>query len=247
MDGFQLPRFLAALDVGQLHDPTALAIAEREMIVYAGKLEPRFLVRFLQRVPLRTPYPKMVPMVRGILHRLIPGPYSFVIDATGVGRPIVDLFREVPAEVLLQVGTQPPASYRPIAVTLTRGETATHERWDEWHVPKRDIVLGLQVAAQQDRVWVAPSLPEAATFAKEVQNFQWKVSKSGQDQYGAWREGQHDDLLFAVALIVWWGTLYAPTALPASQQQYATPTGNPLRRSSQGAHVAQGMGNPWRR
>ena len=30
-----------------------------------------------------------------------------------------------------------------------------------------------------------------------------KVSSAGREQYGAWREGTHDDLVFAVALACW--------------------------------------------
>ena len=43
-----------------------------------------------------------------------------------------------------------------------------------------------------------------------------KISETGKDSYGAWREGAHDDLVLAVALAVWkakkgkkspWGTV----------------------------------------
>jgi hypothetical protein len=30
-----------------------------------------------------------------------------------------------------------------------------------------------------------------------------KVTLSGREQYGVWREGQHDDLVLAVALACW--------------------------------------------
>ena len=30
-----------------------------------------------------------------------------------------------------------------------------------------------------------------------------RVTSSGNEQYGAWREGEHDDLVFAVALACW--------------------------------------------
>lgn len=235
---FQPARFIVGLDVGQLTDPTALAIAEREMILYHGRLEPRFLIRRLERVPLGTPYPQMVRDVRAILDSLH-APYAFVIDATGVGRPIVDLFRELPAAMAMvryapgQV-PMPPASYFPIALTLTHGEVATKvpDRIDEWHVPKRDVILQLQVATQQERIRVARSLPDAALFVKEVQNFRWKVTKDGNDTYGAWRDGEHDDLLLAVAVACWWGSLYAPRQASESRQTHAVGTGNPMRTPS---------------
>jgi hypothetical protein len=30
-----------------------------------------------------------------------------------------------------------------------------------------------------------------------------KITPSGNEQYGAWREGEHDDLVLAVALACW--------------------------------------------
>jgi hypothetical protein len=31
-----------------------------------------------------------------------------------------------------------------------------------------------------------------------------RTTASGHEQYGAWREGQHDDLVLAIALACWW-------------------------------------------
>src|SRR5918993_908976 len=50
-------------------------------------------------------------------------------------------------------------------------------------------------------------LPDAATLAAEMQNYQVKISEeTAHDSYGAWRTGTHDDLLFAVMLPVWCAT-----------------------------------------
>lgn len=43
----------------------------------------------------------------------------------------------------------------------------------------------------------------------ELQNFKVKINpETAHDSYGAWREGQHDDLVLAVALGLWVG-MYA--------------------------------------
>lgn len=88
---------------------------------------------------------------------------------------------------------------------ITGGVATEDIAWDEWHVPKRDVVTALQVALQEGCFRVAKALPDAETLVREARNFQWKVSKAGNDLYGAWREGQHDDLLLAAAVAVWWG------------------------------------------
>ncbi len=154
-------------------------------------------------------------------------------EGTGVGLAIVDLFKDMPEVLrqrLSQAPTWPvPASYRPIALTLVPGRQTTGVSATEWHVPKRDVVLGLQVAVQQGRVQVAQGLPLAPMFDKEISNFEFRVSaRSGDDQYGAWREGEYDDLLLAVAIAVWWGERTAPRQPLAYQQTHARHPGNPL-------------------
>ena len=49
-------------------------------------------------------------------------------------------------------------------------------------------------------------LPESETLVRELTNMRIKVSLSGQDTYAAWREGEHDDLVFAAALACWIST-----------------------------------------
>lgn len=233
---YRPPRFLAGLDLGQQSDPTALAIMERQMLLDHGTLVPRFDTRYLERLPLQTPYPVMVKGVRERLEKL--GERAvLVIDATGVGRPIVDAFREGWASSDTITGERLTLPGKPtiIAITITNAEHARSERWDDWYVPKRDLIMTFMVALQQRRFRVAAGLKDAETLFKEGQNFQWRVSKTGNDLYGAWREGQHDDLLLACAIAVWFGQRFAPTALPSSQgQAYATATSNPLRRVAGG-------------
>ena len=62
----------------------------------------------------------------------------------------------------------------------------------------------VQSGLQSGQLKVAADLPEAATLQRELQNFQVKIKlETGNDSYGAWREGTHDDLVLAVALALW--------------------------------------------
>lgn len=230
---YRLPKFIAGMDIGQMADPTALAILEWTMVLLHGQLEPRWDVRHLERVPLQTAYPTMARGLRVRLEQLR-ARCLVVLDCTGVGQAVVDDFREVWTEYDSLTRQRTPAPNKPpmIALHITGGETARFERWDDAYVPKRDIVMGLVLALQQHRFRVAASLPEAATLFKEGQNFQWKVSKAGNDLYGAWREGQHDDLLLAVAIAVWYGDRYAPRTLPNQETQYAKANTNSLSRTA---------------
>ena len=62
----------------------------------------------------------------------------------------------------------------------------------------------MQVLLQAERLKIAAALPEAAVLTQELLNFQVKITMAANDTYGAWREGQHDDLVLAVAMATWY-------------------------------------------
>jgi hypothetical protein len=70
-------------------------------------------------------------------------------------------------------------------------------------VPKRDLILGVQVLLQRGGLKIAAGLEHGPDLVKELEAVQVKISTSGHEQYGAWRVGTHDDLVFAVALACW--------------------------------------------
>ncbi|MEN6341044.1 MAG: hypothetical protein ABFC89_00630 [Methanospirillum sp.] len=168
------------LDLGQAADYTAIAVVE---------WTPDALkVRHLQRFALGTLYPAIVDAVAGLVSRL-PGSPELAVDQTGVGRPVVDLLRV--------------RGLRFDAVTITGGDTATHDGQD-WRVPKRDLVGAVAVALQNERLKIARALPEAETLKRELLNFKVTIDpKTAHDSYSSWRESDHDDLVLAVALAVW--------------------------------------------
>lgn len=113
------------------------------------------------------------------------------VDATGVGAPVIDLFKREQMAAELK------------AIQITGGDRVTQEG-GIIRVPKRDLVSAAQVALQTERLKVASSLPEASTLVRELQNFQVKINlETAHDSSGAWREGAHDDLVLAVALALW--------------------------------------------
>ena len=216
-----MSKLLMGLDLGQARDYTALAIIEKVMppagddagdvpfyekkppafpppvgggAAEPAKQEPQFHVRYLERFPLGTPYPDVVRRVtegKKELEASSGGTVPLVVDATGVGLPVVDLFKE--------------AKLRPISVWIHGGETVSQEG-RTYRVPKRDLAGVLQVLFQSGRIKVARGLREAETLMRELQNFKVKINiQAGHDSYEAWREGDHDDLVLAVALACWYG------------------------------------------
>lgn len=50
---------------------------------------------------------------------------------------------------------------------------------------------------------VAAGMKLGPVLVEEMAAMRVKQTLSGHEQFGAWREGEHDDLVFAVALAYW--------------------------------------------
>lgn len=185
--------YTLGVDLGQANDPTAFSVIEQVSELDAYSWERKYNLVHLERVPLGTSYPKVVELTQKRIDHLKGlagegGLVQLAVDATGVGRPVVDL--------LVQ------AELAPMPVIITGGDQATYSD-GYWRVPKRDLIGMLQVLLQDKRLRVAPGMPEGKTFVHELQNFKYKISVAGHDSYEAWREGDHDDLVLSVAIACW--------------------------------------------
>lgn len=188
-------RFFIGLDLGQANDYTAISILEK---IQKDNSENIYHIRHLERIR-GIPYPDIVNKVIKVMSsaKLKEGA-ALVIDATGVGAPIIDLAKK--------------AGLKPTAVWIHGGDRATHEG-NNWRVPKRDLVGVLQVLLQSGRLKVASKLELGPILQKEMLNFKAKIDPAtAHDSYSAWREDEHDDLVLSVALAVWHGE-HAPKKL----------------------------------
>jgi hypothetical protein len=100
-------------NIGQKVDPTAITVCEVDWREQAGRREDYHLVRFLERLPLGTPYPQVAQRVEAVVadvHKYAAGSngrarasratVTLYCDATGVGMPVVDLLKHT--HVLVQ-------------------------------------------------------------------------------------------------------------------------------------------------
>ena len=186
------------MDLGQAKDHSAVAIVECaevlgawDAVMYAQRKHVEFRLRHLERMTLGTPYPAQAERVAKITRSgELAGRCTLVLDATGVGRPVVDLVkRERPGCLLM-----------PVNITSGASETRTDGYYG---VPKRDLVTGLQVLLQSGGLQIAAGIPYGAALVEEMAEMRAKVTPAGNMQFGAWREGTHDDLVLAVALACW--------------------------------------------
>ena len=147
--------------------------------------------RALHRWPLGTPYTAIVSEIAKIVSKPPLVDCTLVIDASGVGRPVVDMFR--------QAGMR--ATLVPVVITAGMAESFTD---GVHHVAKVVLVSAVQVLLQSRRLRFAEKMPFADVLVTELQNFRVKVTQAANETFNA-REGEHDDLVLAVALASWWG------------------------------------------
>jgi hypothetical protein len=205
--------FLAGLDLGKQSDPSALAVIESTSVRQAPTApQLHHACRWLRRWPLGTPYPEIIDEVGALLTRPPLAGCALAADATGVGSGIIDMARDRYRRADLSIPVY--------GVLITSGFAVTYAA-DGWHVAKRELVSALQALLQGRRVTVARGLPEAETLARELEQFQLRITESNNEIYGTWRSGANDDLALALMIACWFaerrgvGSPYPTAAAPA--------------------------------
>ncbi len=215
---------IVGVDLGQQRDPTAICVVERGY-VSAGPLynarywykgremhaarEPvalEYHVRHLERPALGTSYFDVVERILELLADLGDRELVLTVDTTGVGRPVKDMLKarlEDWLEERLEV------EITTAWITITGGDSVTRAEGGGLRVPKRDLASAPLVLMQNKQLKIAQEMPLADTLKRELLNFKVKINiATGHDSYEAWREGDHDDLVLAVAMACWCGERY---------------------------------------
>lgn len=205
------------VDVGQISDPTALAVAEvvqqdTGKLRYGAHPVPghygpdgswippqdidpvlasQYIIRHIARLPLRTSYPDVALHIADMLcsPRFASREVRVLIDVTGVGRPVYD---DLKKEVQLRKEAQ-RAQIKP--TSFVHGERYNRSTGS---LGKAYLVSRLQSLLQGGHVDI-PNTPEAKATLDELRVYEIKVDQDGKDTYGA-STGKHDDLATALAL-----------------------------------------------
>jgi hypothetical protein len=145
-----------------------------------------FRCGFLERVPLGTSYVGIVHHVARLLHRL-PAGAELVIDFSGVGRPVFDMFAAT--------------GLTPTGLLITAGRAEAYDG-GILHVPKLSLISRLQALLHEGRLKIHRDLAEAPTLVRELADFRVQYSAAGSLTFGA-RVEKHDDLVLALAIACW--------------------------------------------
>jgi hypothetical protein len=207
-------RFTVGLDLGQVSDPSAIAILDERIetkrsmglddsrIMNPGReiISRVYHLRHLERPPLGTAYTEIVRgMVDLMNNPMLEGQSDLIVDATGVGRPVIQVMQE--------------SGLRPIPVIITFGEAGKDIVMGEdgyFRVPKVDIMSSLQVLFGSRRLQYPEELRDkegtnlVPVWLQEMERFRMKTTKSGNMTYEAWRETDHDDIVLSIAIQCWW-------------------------------------------
>jgi hypothetical protein len=197
--------FSIGVDLGQRRDYSAVAIVEQpanqtaaaptfdpRTLAYADELQPPVsIVRHLERLPLGTPYTHVTARLVEIARTPeMAGQCQLVVDATGVGMPVLDMLR----------AARPGCPIT--AVWITAGHAA-HFDGALWHVPKLELMANLQAMLELKSLLISRRTRESATLVRELLDIRTTRGRSGSIQASAQGAGQHDDLAMAVALAAW--------------------------------------------
>jgi hypothetical protein len=163
-----------------LEAPARGTLEQGEKAIYA--------LRHLRRWSPGTGYPEIAADVRDLAGGWpFEGSATLLIDQTGVGRAIVDLFRPAPA--------------RRVPVEVTGGIGVPSNHFGVTSVPKLELIGAVQVLLQTRRLKIASGMREAAILVRELDRYREKMAAS--DEMEAWRDGDLDDLVLSTALVCW--------------------------------------------
>jgi hypothetical protein len=207
--------FYLGLDLGQTNDYTALVVIERvshrpldpmgalrtASPEYRKKFEipDTYEVRHAERMLLHTTYPQIVANVVKFLRipELVRSRVALAVDATGVGRPVFELFEQ---EVYASDLPRKP-DLLPVMITAGNSETEPNGMYG---VPKRELIHRAVKYMQKEELLIAKELEHTQILTDELQNFRLKINiATGHDTYEGWREKDHDDLVLALCIALW--------------------------------------------
>ncbi|MGB8259169.1 MAG: hypothetical protein WCE75_02410 [Terracidiphilus sp.] len=233
------PHLFLGLDLGQRHDPAAIAILYRTVeptgpfnhATWEFERELHFRLCHTERLALGTPYIEIVARIRRLLEKLsapLPGIHSYagtapsrtlVVDASGVGRPVVELIRKAGiAGTAALFGAKPGTGFSTgsgmggtanaqarvtiAPVTITSAGKPRLEATGEEFVSRRDLITNLRILLEKRLLKISARIHDRDALLKEFVQLQ--------DRSGS----HHDDLVMATALACWRATRRLNLASP---------------------------------
>lgn len=148
-------------------------------------------------------------VVRLLSDKKVRGNNDLIVDGTGVGVAVVDIFREKglnPIPIVATAGGTPRPIYSEVGNILGGGHQLRGMRTvSEWHVPKVEMVQAGQVAMEQHLVRIAPNINHLDDFKEQLMGFKGRFNEATKyTKYDAEDDEVHDDFITCYLMAMWW-------------------------------------------
>ena len=194
--------YYVGVDIGQKHDPSALAIVEyvevpgtrRDPETYALEVKKRLALRQVERMRLGIEFSDVAARVSQVVRYLNGAPppatnagwfqkpidVTVVVDGTGVGRPVVEMIKKQRMKATV------------VPVNITGGMGANKGDGGFWNVSKQELMMNLAVLVDRGELRVAGNLRNKEEWIAEMASVDSRTL-----------EGDPDDMVLATALACW--------------------------------------------
>jgi hypothetical protein len=178
------------LDIGRRQDPAALVIldrqhtptGQRDPVTYQFNFELNLVVRHAETFPLGLPYLELVRRIRSLIK---PG-QTLVVDASGVGDPIVELLR---------LGRHSPqgdgGAIQIYPIVITGGRTPTDSIQGGQNVPRKNLITNLRILWEKQVIKIPQSMYGKERLLDQLVHLEDHPTQ------------KEDDLAIALSLAAW--------------------------------------------
>lgn len=135
---------------------------------------------------------------------------DFLIDATGVGEPVVDIIKEFglrPTPIVFTGGMDLTIKYEEQGRRFGGfgAGIGTMRTIAELCVPKNDMIAAAQTMLQQFRPRIAPDVEYQDQFKEQLVHFKGKVNENtGYTSFNNDNPNIHDDFITTFIMAMWW-------------------------------------------
>lgn len=188
-------RFCVGVDIGSQIDNTAVTIIHeqiRPLDTWGPDMRqllspPERSIVAAYRLRLGLDYSTIADHIVSLRDNpVLPEDSSWILDLSGVGRPLASLLRERGFSDF-------------VGVVITSGDNAREVSFDEWRCGKSYLIGGLSAAMSSGKLLAAEGLPDGVELRRQLEDYQIEITPSGHMTANA-ASGSHDDMVIATAL-----------------------------------------------
>lgn len=196
--------YIIGADIGRAQDFTAVAVLQVVELEHKSSRQEHnrhggfsfswesrseYHLRALDRLDIGTHYRAIIERLRDIGEKTGDDALYYVLDISGVGKPVFDLAR---AEI---------HKGRIDGMLITTGTEDSYDSQKHlYQVAKVNLISALQIAFTSGYLKAAEGLPLLESLVHELQSFRFQAKQAGEVGMVSWREAPHDDLIFALAI-----------------------------------------------